>query len=69
VGQANGANPFAILVPCHRAIAADGGLGGYGGGVARKQWLIDHERQWAERQWAERQGVQRERAERQGRQP
>jgi AraC family transcriptional regulator of adaptative response/methylated-DNA-[protein]-cysteine methyltransferase len=65
VGQANGANPFAILVPCHRAVAADGGLGGYGGGVARKQWLIDHERQWAERNGTERQGAERQPAERQ----
>jgi AraC family transcriptional regulator of adaptative response/methylated-DNA-[protein]-cysteine methyltransferase len=45
--QANGANPFAIVVPCHRVIAADGALCGYGGGLARKRWLLDHERRWA----------------------
>jgi AraC family transcriptional regulator of adaptative response/methylated-DNA-[protein]-cysteine methyltransferase len=44
VGRANGANPIAILIPCHRVIAADGSLGGYGGGLARKQWLLAHER-------------------------
>jgi AraC family transcriptional regulator of adaptative response/methylated-DNA-[protein]-cysteine methyltransferase len=42
--QANGANPFAIVIPCHRVIGADGGLGGYGGGLTRKRWLLDHER-------------------------
>ncbi len=45
--QANGANPFAIVVPCHRVITTDGGLGGYGGGVHRKRWLLDHERRMA----------------------
>jgi methylated-DNA-[protein]-cysteine S-methyltransferase len=40
VGQANGANPLAIVVPCHRVVAADGGLGGYGGGLAIKQQLL-----------------------------
>jgi AraC family transcriptional regulator of adaptative response/methylated-DNA-[protein]-cysteine methyltransferase len=44
VANANGANPFAIVVPCHRIIGADGGLRGYGGGLARKCWLLDHER-------------------------
>lgn len=44
VGAANGANQIAIVVPCHRIINVDGGLGGYGGGLARKKWLIDHER-------------------------
>ncbi len=43
VGGANGANPVAILVPCHRVIASDGTLGGYGGGVERKRWLLRHE--------------------------
>ena len=43
VGLANGANPIAIVVPCHRVIGADGTLTGYGGGVARKQWLLAHE--------------------------
>ncbi|MGH6864012.1 MAG: methylated-DNA--[protein]-cysteine S-methyltransferase [Methylocella sp.] len=44
VGLAIGANPVAIIVPCHRVIGADGSLTGYGGGLARKQWLLDHER-------------------------
>jgi methylated-DNA-[protein]-cysteine S-methyltransferase len=43
VGAANGANPIAIVVPCHRVIGANGMLTGYGGGLARKQWLLDHE--------------------------
>ncbi len=44
VGAANGANPTAIVVPCHRVIGASGALTGYGGGLPRKQWLLDHER-------------------------
>lgn len=44
VGLANGANPLGIVVPCHRVIGANGSLTGYGGGVARKQWLLQHER-------------------------
>jgi methylated-DNA-[protein]-cysteine S-methyltransferase len=44
VGAANGANPIAIVIPCHRVVASDGGLGGYGGGLARKRWLLEHER-------------------------
>ena len=47
VGHANGANPFCIIVPCHRLIGADGSLVGYSGGRKRKQWLLDHERQCA----------------------
>ncbi len=43
VGLANGANPIGIVVPCHRVIASNGGLGGYGGGVERKAWLLKHE--------------------------
>ncbi len=44
VGHANGKNRLAIVIPCHRVIRADGSLCGYGGGVWRKQWLLDHER-------------------------
>lgn len=44
VGRANGDNRIAIAIPCHRVIAADGTLCGYGGGLWRKQWLLDHER-------------------------
>ncbi len=43
VGNANGKNPIAIVVPCHRVIATGGGLGGYGGGLKRKRWLLAHE--------------------------
>jgi methylated-DNA-[protein]-cysteine S-methyltransferase len=42
-GAANGANPVAIIVPCHRVIAAGGGLGGYGGGLDRKKFLLELE--------------------------
>jgi methylated-DNA-[protein]-cysteine S-methyltransferase len=44
VGLANGSNPVAIVVPCHRVIGADGSLTGYGGGIERKRWLLAHER-------------------------
>jgi len=44
VGLANGRNPVAIVVPCHRVIGADGSLTGYGGGLERKVWLLEHER-------------------------
>jgi AraC family transcriptional regulator of adaptative response/methylated-DNA-[protein]-cysteine methyltransferase len=43
-GTANGANQLAIVIPCHRVINANGELGGYAGGLPRKQWLIEHER-------------------------
>lgn len=43
VGQANGRNQLAIIIPCHRVIRSDGSLSGYGGGVWRKRWLLDHE--------------------------
>lgn len=43
VGLANGANPIAIVVPCHRVIGANGSLTGYGGGLHRKHWLLAHE--------------------------
>jgi len=44
VGAANGANPVAIVVPCHRVIGANGSLTGYGGGLERKRWLLAHEK-------------------------
>ena len=44
VGTANGANQLAIVIPCHRVINANGELGGYGGGLPRKRWLLEHER-------------------------
>jgi O-6-methylguanine DNA methyltransferase len=47
VGMANGANPIAIVVPCHRVIGANGTLTGYGGGLETKSWLLSHERRWA----------------------
>jgi methylated-DNA-[protein]-cysteine S-methyltransferase len=46
VGAANGRNPIALVVPCHRVIASDGTLGGYGGGLEMKRWLLRHERSW-----------------------
>lgn len=46
VGLANGSNPIAIVVPCHRVIGANRSLTGYGGGLDRKRWLLIHERTW-----------------------
>lgn len=43
VGAANGANPVSLVIPCHRVIASDGRLGGYGWGPERKRWLLTHE--------------------------
>ena len=43
VGLANGANPIGVVVPCHRVIGANGSLTGYGGGLHRKSWLLNHE--------------------------
>ena len=43
VGAANGANPVAVVLPCHRIIGTNGSLTGYGGGLQRKRWLLDHE--------------------------
>ena len=43
VGLANGQNPISIIVPCHRVIGANGSLTGYGGGLPRKRWLLEHE--------------------------
>ncbi|HTZ42786.1 MAG TPA: methylated-DNA--[protein]-cysteine S-methyltransferase [Jatrophihabitans sp.] len=44
VGLANGRNPISIIVPCHRVVGSTGALTGYAGGLAAKQWLLDHER-------------------------
>lgn len=46
-GAANGANPIAIVVPCHRVIGANGTLTGFASGLGRKQWLLDHECRFA----------------------
>jgi methylated-DNA-[protein]-cysteine S-methyltransferase len=43
VGAANGRNPLSIIVPCHRVIGSDGALTGFGGGIERKRWLLQHE--------------------------
>jgi methylated-DNA-[protein]-cysteine S-methyltransferase len=43
VGLANGSNPISVVVPCHRVIGANGSLTGYGGGLERKRWLLNHE--------------------------
>ena len=47
VGAAVGRNPLAIVVPCHRVVNTDGGLGGYASGLDRKCWLLAHEERWA----------------------
>jgi len=46
VGLANGSNPLAIVVPCHRVVGSSGSLVGYGGGLERKRWLLDNEKRW-----------------------
>ena len=43
VGGAVGANPVAVIVPCHRIVGANGALTGFGGGIPRKRWLLEHE--------------------------
>jgi methylated-DNA-[protein]-cysteine S-methyltransferase len=43
VGRANGSNPISVVLPCHRLIGANGSLTGYGGGLPRKRWLLEHE--------------------------
>jgi methylated-DNA-[protein]-cysteine S-methyltransferase len=53
VGLANGQNPVSIIVPCHRVVGASGKLTGYGGGIERKQWLLNHERLLRMKQAAE----------------
>jgi AraC family transcriptional regulator, regulatory protein of adaptative response / methylated-DNA-[protein]-cysteine methyltransferase len=47
VANANGMNRIAIVIPCHRVIGSDGRLTGYGGGLRRKKWLIDHEKKFS----------------------
>jgi AraC family transcriptional regulator of adaptative response/methylated-DNA-[protein]-cysteine methyltransferase len=47
VAQANASNRIAIIIPCHRVIGSDGSLVGYGGGLARKKWLLDHEKRYS----------------------
>jgi methylated-DNA-[protein]-cysteine S-methyltransferase len=47
VGHANGANPFNIVIPCHRLVGANGALTGYAGGMHRKRWLLEHEARYA----------------------
>ncbi len=47
VAHANGDNRIAIVIPCHRVIGTDGSLIGYGGGLERKKWLIDHEKKYS----------------------
>jgi len=47
VGHANASNRIAIVIPCHRVVGADGALVGYGGGLKRKKWLLDHEKKFS----------------------
>jgi len=54
VGLANGSNPIAIVVPCHRVIGSNGTLTGYAGGLPRKRWLLEHERRYMQGTSAER---------------
>ncbi len=56
IANANGANRLAIIVPCHRVINSNGCLGGYGGGVEKKQWLLDHEKKSTSRRLHRRDG-------------
>ncbi|MDX1707484.1 MAG: methylated-DNA--[protein]-cysteine S-methyltransferase [Desulfobacterales bacterium] len=44
VGNANNKNPIPLIIPCHRVVASDGKLAGFGGGIWRKRWLLDHEK-------------------------
>lgn len=46
--KANGQNPIAIIIPCHRVIGSDGSLTGYAGGLWRKKWLIEHEQKYSD---------------------
>jgi len=47
VANANGMNRISIIIPCHRVIGSDGRLTGYGGGLRRKKWLLDHEKKYS----------------------
>jgi AraC family transcriptional regulator of adaptative response/methylated-DNA-[protein]-cysteine methyltransferase len=47
VANANGMNRISIIIPCHRVIGSDGHLTGYGGGLKRKKWLLDHEKKYS----------------------
>jgi len=47
VANANGMNRISIIIPCHRVIGSDGHLTGYGGGLKRKRWLLDHEKRYS----------------------
>ncbi|MGE5498398.1 MAG: methylated-DNA--[protein]-cysteine S-methyltransferase, partial [Syntrophothermus sp.] len=47
IGKANGDNRISIIIPCHRVIGEDGNLTGYGGGIWRKQWLLNHEKKYS----------------------
>jgi len=49
VGGANGRNPISVVIPCHRVMGHDGKLVGYGGGLWRKKWLLEHEHAFAQR--------------------
>ncbi|MDB5554926.1 MAG: methylated-DNA/protein-cysteine methyltransferase [Rhizobium sp.] len=49
IGMANALNPISLVVPCHRLVGSNGALTGYGGGIERKRWLLDHERCHASR--------------------
>jgi methylated-DNA-[protein]-cysteine S-methyltransferase len=53
VGQANGANPIGVIVPCHRVVNASGSIGGYAGGLAAKHWLLRHEKAGTPELWDE----------------
>ena len=47
IANANGTNRISIVIPCHRVIGSDGRLTGYGGGLKRKKWLLDHEKKYS----------------------
>lgn len=59
VGRANGMNYLSIVIPCHRVVGSSGELTGYGGGLARKRWLLDHERRIAAKSGSTNGGVAR----------